>query len=116
MPSRPRRAPSRAGVIGCPGRCPGNSQLLSGAARPACRRGPHSTPDVIAAEDNAVVVALGTVRDDKLARLRAGEATSLVLPTATALGLASCPFTERLEVPETRAAVRTDVFGADGYP
>ena len=48
-------------------------------------------------------------------RLRAGEATSLVL-TAAALALASCPITEPLEVPATRAAVRTDVFGAEGYP
>jgi nitroreductase len=39
-----------------------------------------------------------------------------VLLTATALGLASCPITEPLEIPETRAAVRADVFGADGYP
>jgi nitroreductase len=74
------------------------------------------TPDAKAAEDNAVVVALGTVDDDALSRLRAGEATSLVLLTAAALGLATCPITEPLEVPETRAAVRTDVFGAEGYP
>ena len=40
----------------------------------------------------------------------------LVLLTATALGLASCPITEPLEIPETRAAVRTNVFGADEYP
>ena len=62
------------------------------------------------------MVALGTVDDDALSRLRAGEATSLVLLTAAALGLATCPITEPLEVPETRAAVRTDVFGAEGYP
>jgi nitroreductase len=74
------------------------------------------TPEVDAAEDNAVVIALGTVADDDVSRLRAGEATSLVLLTATALGLASCPITEPLEMPETRDAVRTDVFGADEYP
>lgn len=73
-------------------------------------------PDAKAAEDNAVVVALGIVDDDAMSRLRAGEATSLVLLTAAALGLASCPITEPLEVPETRAAVRADVFGAEGYP
>jgi nitroreductase len=67
-------------------------------------------------EDNAAVVALGTADDDLMARLRAGEATSLVLLTATALGLASCPITEPLEIPETRAAVQADVFGADAYP
>jgi nitroreductase len=74
------------------------------------------TPDVDPAEDNAVVIALGTAADDDVSRLRAGEATSLVLLTATALGLASCPITEPLEIPETRAAVRADVFGADEYP
>ena len=46
----------------------------------------------------------------------AGEATSLVLLTATALGLASCPITEPLEVAETRAAVQADVFGEEAYP
>lgn len=74
------------------------------------------TPDVDPAEDNAVVIALGTAADDDVSRLRAGEATSLVLLTATALGLASCPITEPLEIPETRAAVRADVFGSDEYP
>jgi nitroreductase len=74
------------------------------------------TPDVDPADDNAIVIALGTAADDDVSRLRAGEATSLVLLTATALGLASCPITEPLEIPETRAAVRADVFGADEYP
>ena len=63
-----------------------------------------------------MVVALGTADDDDLSRLRAGEATSLVLLTATALGLVSCPITEPLEIPETRETVRTDVLGEDGFP
>jgi nitroreductase len=74
------------------------------------------TPEVDPTKDNAVVIALGTAADDDVSRLRAGEATSLVLLTATALGLASCPITEPLEIPETRAAVRADVFGTDEYP
>ena len=74
------------------------------------------TPDGEAPQDHAVIIALGTVDDDDLSRLRAGEATSLVLLTATALGLASCPITEPLEIPETRRAVQTDVFGAEGVP
>jgi hypothetical protein len=73
-------------------------------------------PEVASADDNAVVVALGTVDDDDISRLRAGEVTSLVLLTATALGLASCPITEPLEIPETRATVRADVFGGDEFP
>lgn len=67
-------------------------------------------------EGNGVVLALGTEGDDGLARLRAGEATSLVLLSATAMGLATCPVTEPLETPETREAVRADVFGTSGHP
>lgn len=67
-------------------------------------------------EDKAVVIALGTEHDDALARLRAGEATSLVLLSATAMGLATCPVSEPLEIPDTREAVRDDVFGGSGYP
>ncbi|MBS9534864.1 nitroreductase family protein [Mycobacterium sp. M1] len=66
--------------------------------------------------DHAAMLALGTEDDDRLAQLRAGEATSVVLLTATALGLASCPITEPLEIAETRAVVRGDVFGTSGYP
>ena len=72
-------------------------------------------PDVSPEDDNAVVLALGTRTDDRLAQLRAGEATSIVLLTATAMGLASCPVTEPLEVAQTRAAVRADVFGNSNY-
>lgn len=68
------------------------------------------------ADDSAAILALGTERDDRLDRLRAGEATSIVLLTATAMGLACCPITEPLEVQQTRDAVRADVFGAGGYP
>jgi nitroreductase len=74
------------------------------------------SPETDPTEDNAVVIALGTAEDDTMARLRAGEATSLVLLTATALGLTSCPITEPLEVAETRAAVQADVFGEEAYP
>lgn len=73
-------------------------------------------PDARPADDNGVVLVLGTEQDDDLARLRAGEVTSLVLLSATAMGLASCPITEPLEIPETREAVRSDVFGGSGYP
>lgn len=72
----------------------------------------RNTPE----SEGSVVIALGTENDDDLARLRAGEATSLVLLSATAMGLASCPVTEPLEIPETRQAVRTDVFGDSGHP
>jgi hypothetical protein len=73
-------------------------------------------PDAPPADDKALVLALGTKDDSRLARLRAGETTSLVLLTATALGLSSCPVTEPLEIAETREAIRADVFGASGHP
>jgi nitroreductase len=74
------------------------------------------TSGTIPADDNAVVLALGTHSDDDMARLRAGEATSLVLLTATALGLASCPVTEPLELPATREAVRAEIFASAEFP
>lgn len=66
--------------------------------------------------DHSVLLALGTAADDRLAWLRAGEATSVVLLTATALGLASCPVTEPLEIAATREAVRAAEFGDGGHP
>jgi hypothetical protein len=72
--------------------------------------------DSSAAEDNAVVLALGTRADDRLSQLRAGEATSVVLLTATCVGLSSCPVTEPLETAETREAVRSDIFDDSSYP
>jgi nitroreductase len=105
---------SRAGVparntpeYDCTAPIPGRIFAGPGLAQP-----PGATP----ADDNAVILALGTEADDRLAQLRAGEATSVVLLTATAMGLASCPVTEPLEIPKTRDAVRSDVFGTDGYP
>ncbi|GAY13515.1 nitroreductase family protein [Mycobacterium sp. shizuoka-1] len=85
------------------------ARLFAGAALPQ----PAQTSP---GDDNAVLLALGTETDDDMARLRAGEATSLVLLSATAMGLASCPVTEPLEIAETREAIRADVFGTSGYP
>ena len=87
-------------------------QLTAIVGGPALRQ-PAAAPS---GEDNAVVIVLGTEHDDELDRLRAGEATSLVLLSATAMGLASCPVTEPLEIPSTREAIRADVFGDSGYP
>lgn len=68
------------------------------------------------AHDAGIAVALGTATDDPLTVLRAGEATGVVLLTATALGLASCPLTDPLELPETRDMVRQNVLGGDSFP
>lgn len=69
-----------------------------------------------AGDDNGVVVALGTADDDDMSHLRAGEATSVVLLTATALGLASCPVTEPLEVAATRDLAQENIFPGGGFP
>ncbi len=69
-----------------------------------------------AADDNGLLLALGTSTDSPLDRLRAGEATSAVLLTATAQGLSTCPVTEALENPDCREIVRTDVFGDELFP
>lgn len=69
-----------------------------------------------AAADNGSLLALGTSTDTPIDRLRAGEATSAVLLTATAQGLSTCPVTEALENPECRSIVRTDVFGDELFP
>lgn len=72
--------------------------------------------DAVADQDHAVLLALGTATDDDLARLRAGEATSMALLTFTSLGLSSCPVTEPLEIAETRAAIQAEVFDGAEYP
>lgn len=66
--------------------------------------------------DSGLVLALGTAADGPLDRLRAGEATSAVLLTATTKGLASCPITEVLELPETREQLRAQDFEGAQYP
>lgn len=69
-----------------------------------------------ARDDAGAMVALATVDDDPVAQLRAGEATGVVLLTATALGLSTCPVTEPLEIKSLRDAVRSDVLDDDSYP
>jgi nitroreductase len=68
----------------------------------------------IDAEDQMLL--LSTSGDDGISRLRAGEAASAVLLTATALGLASCPLSEPLEVADARAAIRSEALHDSGFP
>ncbi|CAM4084534.1 Putative NAD(P)H nitroreductase/MT3217 [Mycobacterium basiliense] len=106
-----------AAMVGVPAR---NTPVPDSAAPLPSRQfagpGLGMPPGASVAEDHAVMLALGTRSDDRLAQLRAGEATSVLLLTATAMGLASCPVTEPLEIGETRAAVRADVFGNGDHP
>lgn len=69
-----------------------------------------------ASADAGVVLALVTDADEPVDHLRAGEATGVVLLTATALGLATCPLTEPLEVAGTRAELRSTLLGDEGVP
>lgn len=71
---------------------------------------------VATSDDGGALFALGTAADDAVARLRAGEATSAVLLTAAAQGLASCLMSEPLEVRETRIGLRELAFDGAEYP
>lgn len=69
-----------------------------------------------ASADAGVVLVLVTDTDEPSDQLRAGEATGVVLLTATALGLATCPLTEPLELADTRAELRSTVLDNKGVP
>lgn len=90
------------------------TRLHDGGA--ALRYGDASALHPDASPDDAVMVVLGTNRDDDLARLRAGEALSRVLLSATALGLATCPLTEPLNDVRGRLALACEVFDGEAHP
>ncbi|MCF6387258.1 nitroreductase family protein [Mycobacterium sp. MBM] len=79
-------------------------------------RGELTQPGATPEADNGVVLALGTESDDDLARLRAGEAASQIVLTATSQGLASCFVTEPLELVPTRDALQASTFGPSRFP
>ena len=56
--------------------------------------------------DGTVVTLLATTADSPTDQLRAGEALSAVLLTATRLGLATDPISQPLEIEDTRAELR----------
>lgn len=72
--------------------------------------------DDAAQADGAELLVLGTSSDDRMSWLRAGEATSSVLLTATNIGLATCMLTEPLEIPALRRSVRTAVLEDWAFP
>lgn len=75
-----------------------------------------SLPDWATEEDGAELLALGTTSDDRMSQLRAGEALSAALLTATNVGLATCLLTEPLEIPELRRMVRMEVLDDWAFP
>lgn len=66
--------------------------------------------------DHADLLVIGTAADDRVSRLRAGEAISSVLLTATGVGLATCLLTEPLEIPAQRAQIRRRLLDEVAYP
>lgn len=66
--------------------------------------------------DGTVVAVLATEGDGAVERLRAGEALSAVLLAATAIGLATDPISQPLEVPATRARLAADCLPSGRSP
>jgi hypothetical protein len=62
--------------------------------------------------ENATLLLLTTPTDNAVDWLRAGEATSAILLTATSHGLANSPLTQPLEVDDTREFIRSRVATA----
>ncbi|WP_280508227.1 Acg family FMN-binding oxidoreductase [Nocardia flavorosea] len=66
--------------------------------------------------DGAQWLVVGTPRDDRRAQLRAGEAISALLLTATGLGLATSLQTEPLGMLDSRREIRTGLLHDCAYP
>ncbi|OLF07412.1 hypothetical protein BLA60_28040 [Actinophytocola xinjiangensis] len=64
----------------------------------------------------ASMLVVATPGDDRLAHLRAGEATSAVLLHAARLGIATCPMSQPLEIADTRRTVQREVLGGEAVP
>jgi len=67
-------------------------------------------------EDASMLAILTAVDEEPVSVLRAGESLSAVLLEATALGLATTPITQVLEVEETRERLRHLIVGAHRPP
>jgi hypothetical protein len=67
-------------------------------------------------DDAAELLVLLTEQDDELAWLRAGEATSAVLLSATLAGLATTPLSQPVEVGGSRLELRRQVLRRPDYP
>ncbi|MDI5979081.1 NAD(P)H nitroreductase [Amycolatopsis magusensis] len=72
--------------------------------------GGHWPPCVPDHDHESVLLAIGTAADDRLARLRAGEALSEILLAATGLGLASCALTDPLGVADVRQVLSKELL------
>jgi nitroreductase len=81
---------------------------------------PHGTLVESAADlaetDAGELLVLATPDDDPTSWLRAGEAASAALLTATDLNLAGCPLSQALEVADTHALIQEHVLDNDAVP
>lgn len=73
-------------------------------------------PDPADRPDGAHWLVVGTPRDDRRAQLRAGEAISALLLTATGLGLATSLQTEPLGMLDCRREIRAGLLHDCAYP
>jgi hypothetical protein len=66
--------------------------------------------------DAGELLVVATLDDEPVSVLRAGEAASVALLTATDLGMATCPLSQPLEVADTRTTIRDQVLDGAAYP
>ena len=90
------------------------NRLPDGVIRLAYGHDAHDGEQPRAADGFLLVLATGT--DDDTMRLRAGEALSHLLLSATALGLPSCALTEPMTDMRDRMALACELFDAEAYP
>ncbi len=77
---------------------------------------PPQLPGHGLADDAAELLVIATGHDDPIDWLRAGESTSAVLLEATAIGLATTPLTQGLEVEHTRREIQLEVLRVPEHP
>ncbi|WP_018683752.1 Acg family FMN-binding oxidoreductase [Actinokineospora enzanensis] len=73
-------------------------------------------PDRAIGTGAGTLVVLGTASDDRMSRLRAGEATSAVTLAATAARMVSCPLSQPVEVRAARDLLRESVLRDELFP
>lgn len=106
-----RAAGTGAAGTGRPGDVPMRPFPRADLAQP-----PHGVEHGVEHGDASVLMVLSSRSDDRLGALRAGEATSAVLLTATGMGLATTPLSQPLEVSSTRAAISDRIVGPQLFP
>ena len=77
---------------------------------------PRQLPGHGVADDAAELLVITTAGDGVLDWLRAGEATSAVLLTATRTGLATTPLSQAVEVAMSRCELQLEVLHVPEYP